>query len=136
MAISLTATIIEEKYKLGELLRSGEHGDLYEARHVLMDKLSAVRILPPNLAADSSNVEKFFATAKTMSKISDPHIQNISDFGTDHEGFVYAVYEPLEGRSLKSVVAEDGTFPVHSAIETSTQIAAGLTASHAAGQIH
>ena len=136
MASSLTGTIIAEKYKLGEVLRSGEHGDLYEARHVLMDKLAAVRILRPNLAADSANVEKFFSTAKAASKISDSHVQSLSDFGTDHEGFVYAVYEPLEGRSLQSVIAEDGTFPVHSAIETANQIAAGLTASHTAGQIH
>src|SRR4030095_12718801 len=136
MASSLTGTIIAEKYKLGELLRSGEHGDLYEARHMLMDKPVAVRVLRPSLAADSTNVEAFFTAAKAASKISDPHVQNISDFGTDHEGFVYAVYEPLEGRSLKSVIAEDGTFPVHSAIETASQIAAGLTASHAAGLIH
>ena len=88
MASSLTGTIIAEKYRLGELLRSGEHGDLYEARHVLMDKLAAVRVLRPNLAADSANVEAFFAAAKAASKILDPHIQNLSDFGTDHEGFV------------------------------------------------
>jgi len=68
MASSLTDTIIAEKYKLGEVLRSGEHGDLYEARHVLMDKLAAVRILRPNLAADSANVEKFFSTAKAASR--------------------------------------------------------------------
>jgi len=136
MANSLTGTIIAEKYRLGDLLRSGEHGDLYEARHVLMDKPVSVRVLRPGVAADSENVEKFFASAKSASKISDPHIHNITDFGTDSEGFVYAVYEPLEGRSLKSVITEDGTFPVHTAIEAATQIAAGLSAAHAAGQIH
>jgi serine/threonine-protein kinase len=136
MAGSLTGTIIAEKYKLGELLRSGEHGDLYDARHVLMDKPVSVRVLRPGLAVDLENVERFFSAAKTASKITDPHVHNISDFGTDHEGFVYAVYEPLEGRTLKSVIAEDGTFPVHTATETATQIAEGLAASHPAGQIH
>src|SRR5262245_37252454 len=132
MGSSLTGTVIAEKYKLGELLRSGEHGDLYEARHVLMDKPAAVRVLRPSVAADSENVEKFFTAAKAASKISDPHVQNLHDFGTDHEGLVYAVYEPLEGKTLKSVIAEDGAFPAHSAVETATQIAAALVASHAA----
>src|SRR4030095_1532286 len=131
MASSLTGTIIAEKYKLGELLRSGEHGDLYEARHVLMDKPSTVRVLRPSIAADSANVERFFASARIASKVSNPHVHNISDFGSEHEGFVYAVYEPLEGRSLKSVIAEDGTFPVHTALETATQTAEALSASHA-----
>ncbi len=136
MGSSLTGTIIAEKYKLGDLLRSNEYGDLYDARHALMDKPVAVRVLRPSLAADSENVEKFFTAAKAASKISDPHVQNLHDFGTDHEGFVYAVYEPLEGKTLKSVIAEDGVFPAHSAVETATQIAAALVASHAAGQIH
>ena len=136
MGRSLTGTVIAEKYRLGEPLRSGEHGDLYEARHVLMDKPVSVRVLRPNLAADSANVGKFFESAKAASKISDPHVLNISDFGTDGEGLVYAVYEPLEGRSLKSVIEEDGTFPVHTALETATQIAEALSASHTAGQVH
>ena len=136
MGGSLTGTIIAEKYRLGELLRNGEHGDLYEARHVLMDKLVSVRVLRPSVAADSANTEKFFASAKAASKISNPHVLNISDFGTDGAGYVYAVYEPLEGRSLRSVISEDGTFPVHTAVETATQIAEALSASHAAGQVH
>ena len=60
MAGSLTGTIIAEKYRLGELLRRGEAADLYDARHVLMDKQVSIRVLRPSVAADSENVEKFF----------------------------------------------------------------------------
>jgi len=136
MARSLSGTIISEKYRLGELLRSGEHGDLYEARHILMDKPVCVRVLRPSLAADSANVERFFESAKIASKVSNPHVLGINDFGTDGQGYVYAVFESIEGRSLKSVIAEDGTFPVHTAVETATQIAEALAASHEAGQVH
>ena len=61
MASTLTGTVIAEKYRLGELLRSGELVDLYDARHVLMDKPVSIRLLRPSLATDTDNVERFFA---------------------------------------------------------------------------
>ena len=136
MAGSLTGTVIAEKYRLGEILRGGETADLYDARHVLMDKQVSVRVLRPSLAADSANTEKFFEHAKTAAKINDPHVLNISDFGTDRDGFVYSVHEPFSGRSLKEVIKEEGAFPVHSSIEVAAQIAYALAASHAAGRVH
>jgi serine/threonine protein kinase len=136
MAGSLTGTIIAEKYRLGELLRRGETADLYDARHVLMDKPVSIRVLRPGLASDSFNVEQFFDQAKAASKISDPHLLNINDFGTDREGFVYSVHEPFAGKSLKEVIAEDGAFPVHSSVEIGRQIAQALTASHSIERVH
>ena len=136
MAGSLTGTIIAEKYRLGELLRHGGTADLYDARHVLMDKPVSVRVLRPSLAADSANVEQFFEHARKASKISDPHLLNISDFGTDREGFVYSVHEPFEGKTLRSVIADEGAFPVHSSVEAATQIASALAASHAVERVH
>jgi serine/threonine protein kinase len=136
MAGSLTGTIIAEKYRLGELLRRGETADLYDARHVLMDKPVSVRVLRPGLATDSANVEQFFEHTRTVAKISDPHVLNVSDFGTDREGFVYSIHEPFAGRTLKEVIAEEGAFPVHSSIAVASQIALALAASHSAGQVH
>ncbi len=127
---------IAEKYKLGSLIRNGELGDLYEARHILMDKHVSVRVMQPSLAADRANVDRFFDEARIASTINHPHIVNINDFGSDHDGNVYAVYELVEGKSLKAVIAEDGAFPAHSAVEIARQIAEGLAASHAENQIH
>jgi serine/threonine-protein kinase len=136
MAGSLTGTIIAEKYRLGDLIRGGETADLYDARHVLMDKQVSVRVLRPSLAADSYNVEQFIDQAKAASKINDPHLLNINDFGTDREGFVYSVLEPFTGKPLKEVIAEDGAFPVHSSVEIGRQIAQALTASHSIERVH
>ena len=136
MAGSLTGMIIAEKYRLGELLRGGERAELYDARHVLMDKQVSVRVLRPSLATDSENVDQFFENARTTSKINDPHILSISDFGTDREGFVYTVHEPFVGKSLKEVLAEEGAFPVHSSIEVASQIGYALAASHVVGRVH
>ena len=136
MANSLTGTIIAEKYRLGELVRSGELVDLYDARHVLMDKPVSIRLLRPSLATDTDNVEHFFADAKTASQIDNPHVLNVSDFGSDREGFVYSIHEPFSGKTVSEVVAEDGAFPVHSSVEIARQIAEGLAASHSLGRIH
>jgi len=136
MATSLTGTVIAEKYRLGELFRSGEMVDLYEARHVLMDKPVSIRLLRPSLATDTDNVERFFADAKTASQINDPHVLNISDFGSDREGYAYSVHEPFSGKTVGEVIAEDGAFPVHSSVEIARQVAEGLAASHSLSRIH
>ena len=136
MAGSLTGLVIAEKYRLGEIIRRGETSDLYDARHVLMDKPVSVRVLRPSLATDSANVEQFFEDTRTAAKINDPHVLNVTDFGTDREGFVYSLHEPFEGTSLKAVIAEEGAFPVHSSIEVASQIATALSASHSVGQMH
>ncbi|MGH9948318.1 MAG: serine/threonine protein kinase [Pyrinomonadaceae bacterium] len=136
MANILTGTIIAEKYRLGELLKNDGLADLYDARHILMDKQVSVRVLRPSVAADSENVAAFFESAKTASRVADPHVLNISDFGTDHEGFVYAIYEPLDGKPLKELLVEEGAFPVYSAAEVGRQASEALSVSHAQGQIH
>lgn len=136
MANSLTDTIISEKYRLGDIQRDGVDGDRYDARHVLMDKPVSIFILRPSLAMDKVNVDSFFSHAKKLAAIDNPHVLKLSDFGTDREGHVYAVYEPLSGTPLKQVVAEDGAFPIHSSVEISRQIAEGLAGAHAAGVVH
>jgi serine/threonine protein kinase len=136
MAGSLTDTIIGEKYRLRERLRHGDTADLYDARHVLMDKQVSIRVLRPSVAADSDNVEKFFADAKLASQIDDPRVFNIADFGSDRDGFVYSVHEPFAGKTLKDVLAEEGAFPVHSTVEIARQVAQGLNASHSIGRVH
>jgi serine/threonine-protein kinase len=136
MAGSLTDTIIAEKYRLGERFRHGDTADLYDARHVLMDKQVSIRVLRPSVAADSDNVEKFFDDAKLASQINDPHVLNVTDFGSDRDGFVYSVHEPFAGKTLKDVLAEEGAFPVHSTVEIARQIAQGLNASHSVGRVH
>jgi serine/threonine protein kinase len=136
MAVSLTDTVIAEKYRLGERLRHGDTADLYDARHVLMDKQVSIRVLRPSVAADSENVEKFFDDAKVASQINDPHVLNITDFGSDRDGFVYSVHEPFAGKTLKDVLSEEGAFPVHSTVEIARQVAQGLSASHSVGRVH
>lgn len=136
MASSLTGTIIAEKYRLGGLVRPGDTVDLYDARHVLMDKQVFVRLLRPSLAADTANVERFFDDARAASRINDPHVLQIADFGSDREGFVYSIHEPFTGKTLKEVLAEEGAFPVHSSVEIARQSAEALSASHAVGRMH
>lgn len=136
MANSLTGTTIAEKFRLGDIQRSGVRGDLYDARHVLMDKAASVFVLRPSLAVDRVNVDAFFAEAKLASGIYSPYTLELSDFGTDRDGHVYAVYEPLVGKTLNTVIAEEGAFPVHSSVEIARQAAEAVAAANAVGQMH
>ncbi|MGQ0540230.1 MAG: protein kinase domain-containing protein, partial [Blastocatellia bacterium] len=101
-----------------------------------MDKRVNIRILPPSLSVDKSIVEEFFANAKTSARIAHPNTQNVVDFGTDRDGNVYAVYEPISGETLKNVIRNDGQFPLHAAVSIVKQIASALEVSHEAGVVH
>lgn len=128
--------VIADKFRVDGLIRRSELGDLFDATHLLMDKRVNIRIMSPSLAMDKNIVEKFFANAKTSARIAHPNTQNIVDFGTDKDGTVYAVYEPISGETLKNVIRSDGQFPLHSAVSIVKQVASALEAAHEASVVH
>jgi serine/threonine protein kinase len=101
-----------------------------------MDKPFLIRVLHGGLSTDDLEREKFFDAAKRESEAAGEVLPAVIDFGTDREGNVYCVYEALTGDTLRSVIDNDGQFPVHTAISLGSQIAFGLAASHEAGLIH
>src|SRR5476649_1038459 len=92
---------VAEKYKIESLMREGESGDLYFGRHIFMDKPVILKILAPALAVDFRYVKRFADEARTASTVVHPNILNISDFGTDANNVEYAVFESVDGETLK-----------------------------------
>jgi serine/threonine protein kinase len=136
MAIDLSGKIIADKYRLDSVMVSGPVSVLYRATHRLMDKAFAVKLLRGSLSADESEVDAFFAAAKSEAAISHTGIPSIVDFGRDRDGTVYCVYHALPEDSLKQLIASDGAFPPHTAIDVGEQIASALAAAHEGGIVH
>ncbi|MCA1622967.1 MAG: protein kinase [Acidobacteria bacterium] len=127
---------LSDKYRIEEAIRENGSGKLYRATHLLMEKPVAVKILPPETAADDEIIKQFSAEARTVSRLSHPNILNVTDFGTDKNGAVFTVFENAEGETLKESLEREGKFSFERAVRIVQQIAAALSAAHNNGVIH
>jgi eukaryotic-like serine/threonine-protein kinase len=128
--------IIAEKYRLERLLGRGGMGEVYEARHVVVGRRFALKLLHPHLAQGSSAVARFVREARAAGSLESPHIAAVVDFATTSDGMPFLVMEYLEGRSLGRLLAGAGPLPVPRAVSLLLQICRGLEAAHGAGIVH
>lgn len=122
------------RYRLVRRLGSGGMAVVYLARHVMIERMSAIKILRQDLGLNVSHRERFLREARAVNRINHPNIVEITDFGEDG-GLVFLVMEYIEGESLQSALAA-GRFDLVRAIRVALQIAAALGRAHELGVIH
>ncbi len=129
-------TTFDHRYKIEKLLGEGGMGFVYLARHKVIDKKVAVKVLRADLAKDREILDRFLQEAKAASSIGNAHIVDISDFGDLPDGSTYFVMEHLDGKSLSQLV-DSGTRPsVERICHIGLQLCDGLSAAHARGIVH
>ena len=124
-----------EDYVLLGLIGTGGGAKVYRARHKRMDRIVAVKMLPPSAMRDADVVERFHREAKTAGKLIHPNIVTAFDAG-DHQGIHYLVMEYVDGRPLTEIVEEQGPLPVDVALDYILQAARGLQYAHSLDVIH
>jgi len=129
-------TTFDHRYKIEKLLGEGGMGFVYLARHKVIDKKVAVKVLRADLAKDREILDRFLQEAKAASSIGNAHIVDISDFGDLPDGSTYFVMEHLDGRSLSELCDESTRPSVERICHIGLQICDGLSAAHAQGIVH
>jgi tRNA A-37 threonylcarbamoyl transferase component Bud32 len=129
-------TTFDHRYKIQKLLGEGGMGFVYLARHKVIDKKVAVKVLRVEMAKDREILDRFLQEAKAASSIGNPHIIDISDFGDLPDGSTYFVMEYLEGKSLGDLVDSTNQLSVERICHIARQMADGLAAAHERGIIH
>jgi hypothetical protein len=121
-------------YEIVAMLGAGGMGEVYRARDAKLARDVAIKVLPPELAANAEALARFEREAKAVAALSHPNILAIHDFGRADDT-AFAVMELLEGESLRERL-EGGALAPRRAVEIGSQVARGLAAAHEKGIIH
>jgi serine/threonine-protein kinase len=125
---------IAARYRLMKKLGAGGMSVVYLARHELIDRLSAIKVLRPELSRVPEHRERFLREARAVNRINHENIVEISDVG-ESDGVAYLVMEYVQGESLLSHI-QKGRLPWERAARIAVQIASALARTHQTGVIH
>ena len=121
-------------YEILQPIGAGGMGEVYRARDTRLERIVAVKILPPHLSSDPVRKQRFEREAKTISSLSHPHICTLYDVG-QQDGVAFLVMECVEGETLFKRL-EKGPLPLEQLLKFGAQIADALDKAHRAGIVH
>ncbi|MEY4582872.1 MAG: hypothetical protein RL701_7575 [Pseudomonadota bacterium] len=123
------------RYRLEARLGEGGMGVVYRARHVLIDRICAIKLIRPDLRGETHLRAWMLREARAANRVDHAHIVQIHDVGETDEGELYLVMEYLVGTALSSVVAK-GPLPIERAVDVIEQMCAALARAHDLGVVH
>jgi tRNA A-37 threonylcarbamoyl transferase component Bud32 len=123
-------------YIIEETLGEGGMGLVYRARHPILKRHFAVKVLRPEAAADASVSGNFEREAQTLSSLKHPHIIDIVGFGALDENRQFMVMEFLQGHTLEAELTKKGRMSPARALDLADQILDALSAAHSVDIIH
>jgi serine/threonine protein kinase/tetratricopeptide (TPR) repeat protein len=121
-------------YEILALLGAGGMGEVYQARDARLNRVVALKFLPPDKVADPDRRRRFINEAQATSALNHPNIITIHDIA-EADGAAFIVMEFVRGRTLDEIIGGRG-LPVSDAIRYATEVADALAAAHAAQIIH
>jgi serine/threonine-protein kinase len=123
------------RFRLIQRLGSGGMSSVYLARHVLIDRLMAIKTLRRDLAREPVQRDRFLREARAVNRINHDNIVEITDFGETEDGLVYLVMEYVPGEPLLQYMAQ-GPFGALRALDVAEQCLSALARAHQMGVIH
>lgn len=132
----LIGTVLADNYEIISVIGHGGMGVVYKARHTLMDRVVAIKMLQAQLISDSISVKRFQQEGKATSRISHPHVITVYHFGISPSGQPFIVMDYLQGVPLAHVIKEEGHVGVERTIRIMSQACDALEHAHRQGVIH
>jgi DNA-binding NtrC family response regulator len=126
-------------YRLIEILGMGGMGEVWRARHELLARQCAVKLIRTDMLGESSReavTERFRREAQTIANLSSPNTVRLYDFGVSETGSFYFVMELLDGMDLVTLVDAYGPLPPERVVWVLRQACRSLGEAHEAGLLH
>ena len=121
-------------YEILDKLGEGGMGIVYKARDTHLDRLVAIKVLPPDLVADPGRKRRFIQEARAASSLNHPNIITVHDIASV-DGVDFMVMEFVAGKTLDQLIGRNG-LKFTEGLRYGAEIAAALGAAHAAGIVH
>src|SRR5438477_1688580 len=122
-------------YRIESEIGRGGMGIVYAAEHLRLGRRAALKVLPPELAADDGFRQRFVHESKLAAGLDHPNVVDIYDAGEAH-GLLYLAMRYVRGSDLRTLIVQEGPLDPERAVALVTQVAAALDAAHGAGLVH
>jgi len=132
----LIGQTLDGRYFIERKIGEGGMGVVFAARHLVIERPLAIKVLKREVARDSSTIKRFVQEARAASKIGHPSIVDVTDFGTTPDGMTYQVMEYVDGTTLAATIKMSAPMSVERALPIAAQIADALGAAHDKGIVH
>ncbi|AJP01645.1 serine/threonine protein kinase [Streptomyces cyaneogriseus subsp. noncyanogenus] len=131
----LVGRLLDGRYRVDARIAVGGMATVYRAVDTRLDRVLALKVMHPTLAADASFVERFIREAKSVARLAHPNVVQVFDQGTDG-AYVYLAMEYVSGCTLRDVLRERGALQPRAALDILEPVLAALGAAHRAGFVH
>ena len=135
-AASLVGTVIDQRYRVEELLGEGGVGVVYVVCHTALSKRFALKALRLNLCSEPQVATRFVEQARAAVSVRHAGLVEITDVGSLPSGQPYFVMDHLEGQPLSQLLRQTGPLPAARVIAIARQIAEALRPAHQRGSAH
>lgn len=131
----LIGQVLDGRYRVDGRIAVGGMATVYRAVDTRLDRVLALKVMHPTLAADVSFVERFIREAKSVARLSHPNVVGVYDQGAEG-AYVYLAMEYIAGCTLRDVLRERGALQPRAALDILEPVLAALGAAHRAGFVH
>lgn len=131
----LVGQLLDGRYRVDARIAVGGMATVYRAVDTRLDRVLALKVMHPTLAADASFVERFIREAKSVARLAHPNVVQVFDQGAEG-AYVYLAMEYVAGCTLRDVLRERGALAPRAALDILEPVLAALGAAHRAGFVH
>ncbi len=129
-------TVLNNRYRVETVIGSGGMGHVFKAIHLALNRPVAVKTLNDQFVTDERALKRFYQEAQIAGSLGNDNICEVIDIGTHNGTTPYLVMPLLVGKSLRSIIDNEGALTPERAVDICAQTLCALSAAHANGIIH